>query len=477
MLDLGSVVLVPRLDAFAAGATAEPHAISRRIAAVRQIWGDVVSLTDNHEPAAAGSMLVERHQKQIMDELRALSGAYVARQTEDVGYASSRLALERQALLGVNLSGALIAIVALIYAFRSALRETSRTEAATAASEQAAERVEQLFRMTSMLQSATDRKDANEVLRATTLRLLPGFSGCLYIFNSSRERLELSIAWGQEGVAPPPEELVPSTCWALKRGNAYLNVPGEGILRCGHHPEAGPSALEIPMSARGQVFGLLVVTTDPQDAVAALKNMQPVAVAIADGMSLALSGIALREQLQSQALRDPLTGLYNRRYLEETLQRLSLDAHRRKVPLAAIMIDIDHFKEVNDRYGHATGDTVLQAVSNAILAALRATDIVCRYGGEELAVLLPDCPLEMAMAKAELLRASIANLAPPPSGATVTASLGVAAIPGTTNTPAALLADADAALYQAKEEGRNRVVQASNRVTGNNVHVLATAGT
>jgi diguanylate cyclase (GGDEF)-like protein len=474
-LEVDVPVLVPRLDEFAVGRAAEPHAISRRIAALRQIWGDVVSLTENHDPAAAAKMLLERQQKQIMDELRALTGAYVTQQNEDASHTSSRLALERQALLGVGLAGALIAIIAIIYAFHSALRETSRTEAATAASEQAAERVEQLFRMTSMLQSATDRKDANEVLRATTIRLLSGFNGCLYIFNNSRERLELSIAWGQEELAPPPDHLVPSTCWALKRGNAYLNIPGEGVLRCSHHPDAGRSALEIPMTARGQVFGLLIVGTEQIDAVVALKNIQPVAAAIADGMSLALSGISLREQLQSQALRDPLTGLYNRRFLEETLQRLGLDAQRRNAPLAAIMIDLDHFKHVNDRHGHATGDAVLQAVAKIMLSVLRATDIVCRYGGEELAVLLPDCPLEMAMAKAELLRAGIANLTPGPSGATVTASLGVAATPETTSAPAGLLASADAALYEAKQGGRNRVVQAAHRASPADVHLLTIA--
>jgi diguanylate cyclase (GGDEF)-like protein len=468
-------VLLPQLDESAGGSvdiSAERHPISHRIAELRRLWLDAVSLAENHQAAAAGALLEERQEKQVMDELRVLFGTYIGQRNEEASRAESRVGLERQVLLGVNLSGALIAIVALIYAFRRSLRETSRREAAMAESEQTAERVDQLFGMTSILQSATDRDDANEVLRATTIRLLPGFSGRLYIFNNSHDRLELSTAWGLPETAPRLDHVAPSTCWAMKRGKPHLNVPGEGALRCAHHPESDAAALEIPMSARGEVLGLLVIGAGEHDTVAALRVIQPLAAALADGMSLALSSITLREQLRNQALRDPLTGLYNRRFLEETLQRLGLDAHRRKAPLAAIMIDLDHFKKLNDQYGHATGDIVLQAVSSTIVSVLRATDIVCRYGGEELAVLLPDCPLEMATAKAELLRASIEDLVAGPSGATVTASLGVAAIPATTSAPASLLASADAALYQAKQEGRNRVVQAASKMSATNVFVL-----
>jgi diguanylate cyclase (GGDEF)-like protein len=147
-------------------------------------------------------------------------------------------------------------------------------------------------------------------------------------------------------------------------------------------------------------------------------------------MSLSLSSIALREKLRTQALRDALTGPYNRRFLEETLERLTLDAERRKTPIAAIMIDLHRFKQLNDQYGHATGGAVLRAVAGAIIHALRATDLACRYGGEELAVLLPDCALDHAITVAEQIRLAIsessASLAP-----SVTASLGVAAIPET----------------------------------------------
>ncbi len=465
VVDERGIRLLPKLDEYAAraGLADQPHPVSQRISELRRIWTDVVSLTHDHDAAAAERMLRERQQKRVMDELRGFIGAYVERRSEEAGKADRRLAHEQDILLGIDLSGALIAIPALIYAFRRSMRETRRREVAMAESEQTTRRVEQLFGMTSMLQSAPDRADANEVLRATASGLLPGYSGLLYVFNNSQDRLDLSTAWGQDEAGPPADYIAPSTCWAMKRDRPYLNIPDQGALRY-HHREGSLASLEIPMSAGGQVYGLLIIGAGEREAVAALQKIQPIAMALADAMSLALSGMALRDQLRSQALRDPLTGLYNRRFLDETLERLSLDAQRRKTPLAAIMIDLDHFKRLNDQHGHATGDAVLRGVATAIITVLRATDIACRFGGEELTVLLPDCPLEMAMAKAEQLRACIAEITPGPNGVTVTASLGVAAIPENCSTPTSLLRIADAALYQAKQKGRNRVEQAKRPV-------------
>ena len=141
---------------------------------------------------------------------------------------------------------------------------------------------------------------------------------------------------------------------------------------------------------------------------------------------------------------------------------MCLDAERRKTSIAAIMIDIDHFKRLNDQHGHAAGDAALQDISSTILSALHRTDMACRYGGEELAILLPDCSLAAAAEKAEEIRAG-SPICARGEGLSVTASFGVAAIPETTMRAADLLGAADAALYQAKQDGRNRVVLASTR--------------
>ena len=157
------------------------------------------------------------------------------------------------------------------------------------------------------------------------------------------------------------------------------------------------------MMARGEVYGLLNIQTCAVDAEAQLALAAPVASALADAMSLALANIALREKLRTQALRDPLTGLYNRRYMEDVLERYANLADRNETPLSIVMIDLDHFKRLNDDLGHAVGDAVLCEVAAAIVGSIRPCDVACRYGGEELVLLLPDCGLAEATAKAEMI--------------------------------------------------------------------------
>jgi diguanylate cyclase (GGDEF)-like protein len=172
--------------------------------------------------------------------------------------------------------------------------------------------------------------------------------------------------------------------------------------------------------------------------------------------------MGLREKLRNQALRDPLTGLYNRRYMEDCLQRFVRLADRENREVSVVMVDLDHFKRLNDEHGHAFGDTVLRDTAVTIVGGLRETDIVCRYGGEELVVILPDCNLQRASDKAEVLRARIAALSET-HGAAISASFGVASVPYTSGSVSDLLGAADAALYKAKQNGRNQVMCAPTR--------------
>src|SRR5690606_33562063 len=199
-----------------------------------------------------------------------------------------------------------------------------------------------------------------------------------------------------------------------------------------------------------------------EDAEARLDGVTGLATAIADGMSLALANMGLREKLRNQALRDPLTGLYNRRYMEDCLQRFVRLAERENREVSIAMIDLDHFKQLNDEHGHAFGDAVLRDTAMAIVGSLRETDVVCRYGGEELVVILPDCNLERAADKAETLRLRVESLSKT-HGAPISASFGVASVPYTSTGVMDLLAAADAALYKAKQDGRNQVVAAPTR--------------
>jgi diguanylate cyclase (GGDEF)-like protein len=344
---------------------------------------------------------------------------------------------------------------------RLALREMKARRQISLGALEARAQVEALFKMADMLQSALGYADANAVLRATAARLLPGLGGSLYIFNNSGDRLDLSTTWNWAEEEAPAETISPTHCWALKRGKSHLNLLGPDALRCPHH--LGESVvLEIPMMARGEVYGLLDIQAQGDDAEARLEAGAPVANALADAMSLALSNIALREKLRTQALRDPLTGLYNRRYMEDVLDRYASLAERNGSTLAVAMFDLDHFKRLNDEHGHALGDAVLTEVAASVIGAIRPSDVACRYGGEEFVVLFPDCSMVEAMSKAEILRSRIERLSEN-HGARVSASFGVATIPETSAKVADVLADADAALYRAKGEGRNRVVGAIGR--------------
>jgi diguanylate cyclase (GGDEF)-like protein len=167
------------------------------------------------------------------------------------------------------------------------------------------------------------------------------------------------------------------------------------------------------------------------------------------------------EALRELSVRDPLTGLFNRRYLEETLNRELWRAARNQRPVGIIMLDLDHFKRFNDTYGHGGGDALLREVGGFLGKHVRGSDIACRYGGEEFTIILPDATLEITRQRAEELRQGAQQLALQLDGAEsdpVTFSLGVAGFPTHGNTGSEVLAAADAALYQAKAAGRDRVV-------------------
>ncbi len=327
--------------------------------------------------------------------------------------------------------------------------------------EDSREQIEQLFAMTDMLQSAENHDDAGAILEASATSLLPEFRGALYIFNNSHDRLDRIRYWPHAEDCNPAEALVPGNCWALKRGKPHINDPHTGKLCCMHN-NGVMSTFEIPMIARGKVHGLLMLAVEGTDGTARLKKVSRIARALADSVSLALANIALQEKLRTQSLRDPLTGLYNRRYMEDALERYLSIAERNGSATAVVMIDLDHFKKLNDVHGHAKGDAVLRDVAGQLVGALRPSDVVSRYGGEELLVILPGCSLEDAMLRAEILRARVESLGAL-HNTPITASFGVACVPETASAMADVVPMADAALYEAKQAGRNCVKAAKRR--------------
>ena len=451
------------LDALPAIDTvAGPDRPARQVVdALTAAWSEAVTLASKGQPDAARALLAQQQSGAMLNAL----GDEVQRVLGDT---DSRLAMHDERIqfgillvLLLQVGAGLLAILGLIYAFRSSVWEADRRAAAVASADRSREQVARLFEMADVLQSASDHADANSVLKATATDLVPGFSGALYVFNNSRDRLVLSTTWGRAENDALPETISPNTCWGLKRGKPHMNRGDGSKLCCAHHVGT-ETMLEIPMIARGEIVGLLQLFASGISAEERLDGVTGLGSALADGMSLALANMALREKLRNQALRDPLTGLYNRRYMEDCLQRFVRLAERENREVSLLMVDLDHFKRLNDEHGHAFGDQVLRDAALALTGSLRETDVVCRYGGEELVIILPDCPLERAADKAEVLRVRIEELTNT-HGAEITASFGVASLPHSGQTVADLLSAADGALYKAKQSGRNQVMKAPLR--------------
>ncbi len=304
--------------------------------------------------------------------------------------------------------------------------------------------------MTGMLQSARSIADILEILRQVSPRLFAGTKGGLYILDAAHRTLDGVVAW--ESLSEPTFHV--DDCWALRLSQTHVvRLPAGGPV-CPHvrgAPEG--KTLCFPLLAHGEAHGLLHLSGIEADERFALN--------VASQVALAMANVKLRESLQIQAVRDALTGLYNRRYLEQSLERELRRAVREKASVSLIMVDIDFFKRINDTMGHAAGDDVLRELGRFLESQLRTYDIACRFGGEEFTLILPGSSVDNALRQAERIRTGVKEVPFVSEGkpiGPITISLGVATYPADGETAEELLAAADAALYRAKAEGRNRVV-------------------
>jgi len=323
--------------------------------------------------------------------------------------------------------------------------------------------ITQLGRISNALRACPDIEEACATVVQSGRILFPAEDAALYLMPPSRSNLEYKAGWG--GTGAEAVMLAPEACQALRRGQIFCYEPRHGELPCAHvtsEPEAAPY-LCAPVMVQGGIVGLLHIrfpAPDGLQAAAALKPRLQLATTFAVQAGLALANLKLRDVLMEQSIRDPLTGLHNRRFLDEMLERELARAQRSKTNLALIMADVDHFKRFNDTYGHDAGDVILRAVAHSLKKHLRVSDIACRYGGEEFTLVLPESSLDAAREKAEVLRQAISALVLSHAGktlGTVTMSFGLAIFPGHGRDAAGLLQTADKALYRAKSNGRNRV--------------------
>ena len=319
------------------------------------------------------------------------------------------------------------------------------------------------------LQSALTVKEACSAISALSRPLFPDCSGVIYILDLTTNQLERLTFWGKS--LHSDLLFLPLDCWALRRGRIHWVGREEHDLFCNHidcqHPPE--ESLCIPMMAQGETLGLLYICTSKSDIFT--ESRQQLARTVAEQLSLAIANIKLRDKLHHQSIRDPLTTLFNRRYLEEFLEQELARAKRNHYSVGVIMLDIDHFKQFNDRLGHEAGDLILKKIAHLLREDIRASDIACRYGGEEMTLILQEASIEETYTKAEQLRIAIAALSLDYDGQSVgflTASFGVACFPEQGLTLQTVIQAADTALFCAKKAGRNRVIMADN--SSNTLH-------
>jgi len=325
------------------------------------------------------------------------------------------------------------------------------------------QRATMLAQMGELLQSCISREEVFGAALGFAPKIFPAVPGAIAMLDSSRTLTEVTGSWNECQL--PAQVFEPVSCWGLRTGHPHLVPEGDSTARCGHAAGVKNTYLCIPILAQGETLG--VVHFQATDEVPNLDSSElSFKTTFAGQVGLSLANIRLREALRTQSIRDPLTGLYNRRYLEETLDREVRRAGRAGQSLGLLMIDLDHFKNFNDTHGHDAGDAVLRETAAYLAAGIRAEDFVCRFGGEEFVVILPTADVEASRARAERLRSKLRDLPVMHQSKTlgrVTISVGVGAFPQHGTSPKELMASADAALYEAKRLGRDQVVIATAR--------------
>jgi diguanylate cyclase (GGDEF)-like protein len=317
-----------------------------------------------------------------------------------------------------------------------------------------------ISRLTDTLQICESLEEAFQVSADLAKEIFPNCQGSIFISQPSINQFTCVATWGLESES---EELVSfevGDCWGLRKSTSHISKPNFPSLCCNHiQIESSTFTLCVPLLIQGEAIGLLSL-----DSAQKIESLTcDYAKTVADQLALSFNNLKLKEDLKVQSYVDPLTGLYNRRYLEIYLARQLRDTQTKKELISLILFDVDRFKSVNDTYGHDAGDKVLKYLSRFLTLNVRELDLVCRYGGEEILLILPKSSVDQAYKRAEVLRLGISQLQIKFSETllpSVTVSAGVASFSEQLNTVDKVLKAVDNALYEAKNRGRNQVVQA-----------------
>lgn len=313
-------------------------------------------------------------------------------------------------------------------------------------------------KMNVTLQTCHESSEAYLIINNMAEQLFLQMNGGLIVAEPSTQYLETTCQWGSHDLLKKTISL--NDCWALRTGHAYIVDHPEKDLICNHFnspPEGG--YICVPQISQTGVVGLLVLTAAAGQTITL--HQQQLASNFNDVIKLSLTNIRLLEMLNEQSLHDPLTNLYNRRFLDETLQRELSRIVREDNRLCVCMLDIDFFKKFNDVNGHEAGDEVLKFIGQLLLENTRKTDIVCRLGGEEFVLVFIDSHLEGVVSKLQMICELIKNAKVNFRGQLlpqITVSIGIAEAPKHGTESKNILRAADEALYSAKENGRDCIV-------------------
>ena len=327
---------------------------------------------------------------------------------------------------------------------------------------------ETLFReMGELLQMCGNTCESFAIVNEYVGRFFPGCSGALFLFDVTRSRLEEIVSWG------PPDgsetEFGRNDCWALRQGKLYSVSDDNRRLICNHvHEREHLTYLCVPLIALGEVLGLLHIQPQRDVAIghdAGTEVLQGLATTFTNNLGLALANLKLQDRLRDQSIKDPLTGLFNRRFMEEFAEQEIRKIKRHNTPFSIFMIDVDNFKKFNDTYGHDAGDLVLKELAGYFWKYCRESDVACRYGGEEFVIVLPVCEQDDAVSIAQRLCNGVREklrIAYREEILSVTISIGVASCQAHGPSIDEVIKAADTALYEAKRNGRDRVAVAGS---------------
>lgn len=310
----------------------------------------------------------------------------------------------------------------------------------------------------SYLQSCKNIEEATNLSIQIISKIIPGSSGYIYLMKSSKNLMELAVEWGLHA-AEPPKTIMPAECWCIRRSKPNFTSLNSHTPPCTHIKgiiDEEETWLCLELASQGVQLGLVTIHAPSQEIHARFSVIE----AAIEQLALSVSSLQLRSVLEYQSTRDDLTGLYNRRYMDESFRQLHARSIRHSEPYSILMLDVDHFKRFNDIYGHEGGDIVLREIGK-ILGSLRAEDIACRYGGEELSIALPNTEAHLATDIANRLREKIQNTRIEYNNSImteITISIGIASYPENGTTSEDIRKKADDALYEAKRAGRNRVI-------------------